>query len=116
MPTSTGDSLWSRLRVSRDRAPVAASVSRRRIEANRAMAARKMKTTTMTMMQERWTCVISDQRSKNSPPLQGAVKLKPSPRKNEPMMTSRAQNIRKTVNNEIANLRSSGLLLGFLSM
>ncbi len=42
--------------------------------------------------------------------------MKPGPRKNEPMMTSTAQNMRKIVKSEMANLRSSGLFDGFLSM
>ena len=46
----------------------------------------------------------------------GKTKLKPGPRKNEPMITSTAQNMRKTVKSEMANLRSSGLLLGLRSM
>src|SRR3954470_20262705 len=49
------------------------------------------------------------------PSFQGNTKLKPWPRKNEPMITSTAQNIRKIVNNAIANFRSSGLFDGFES-
>src|SRR5580765_4465654 len=55
-------------------------------------------------------------RSKNKPSRHGNVKLKPGPRKNEPMMTSTDQNMMCTVMIEMANLRSSGLLDGFLSM
>src|SRR5262249_24718788 len=55
-------------------------------------------------------------RSKKRPSRQGKVKLKPGPRKNEPMITSMAQNMRNTVKIEMANLRSSGLLLGLRSM
>src|SRR5437763_13237901 len=55
-------------------------------------------------------------RSKYSPSRQGKAKLKPGPRKNTPMMTRTAQNIRNNVINEMANLRSSGLLLGFRSV
>ena len=46
----------------------------------------------------------------------GKTKLKPGPRKNEPIITSTAQNIRCTVMSEIANLRSSGLFDGLRSM
>src|SRR5210317_2454469 len=56
------------------------------------------------------------QSSKNSPSRQGSVKLNPGPRKNEPIITSTAQNMRCTVMSEVANLRSSGLFDGFLSM
>src|SRR4051812_1681972 len=49
------------------------------------------------------------------PSLHGSVKLKPGPRKNDPMITSVAQNITWIVISEMANLRSSGLLEGFLS-
>src|SRR4029079_13426687 len=55
-------------------------------------------------------------RSKNKPSRHGNVKMKPGPRKNEPMMTSTDQNMMCTVISEMANLRSSGLLDGFLSM
>src|SRR4026209_2239591 len=55
-------------------------------------------------------------RSKNKPSRHGNVKLKPGPRKNEPMMTSTDQNMMCTVMSEMANFRSSGLLDGFLSM
>ena len=54
--------------------------------------------------------------SKKMPSFHGNTKLNPGPRKNEPMITSTAQNIRKIVKMEIANLRSSGLCDGFLSM
>ena len=50
------------------------------------------------------------------PSRHGKVKLNPGPRKNEPMMTSTAQNMRKIVKMEMANLRSSGLLLGLRSV
>ena len=43
------------------------------------------------------------------PARQGNTKLNPGPRKNEPMITSTAQNIMKMVKIEMANLRSSGL-------
>src|SRR6478735_2343299 len=59
---------------------------------------------------------VPDQSSKNRPWVQGATKLKPGPRKNEPMMTSTAQNMSWTVNRETANLRSSGLFDGLRSM
>ena len=44
------------------------------------------------------------------------MKLKAGPRKKDPIITSTAQNMRWTVINEMANLRSSGRLDGFLSM
>src|SRR5829696_8060954 len=44
------------------------------------------------------------------------MKLKPGPRKNEPMMTRTAQNMMCTVISDVANLRSSGFCDGFLSM
>ena len=50
------------------------------------------------------------------PSFHGRTKLNPGPRKNEPMMTSTAQNMMWTVISEMANLRSSGLFDGFLSM
>src|SRR3954451_11478978 len=50
------------------------------------------------------------------PSFHGNTKLKPGPRKNEPMMTRTAQNITKIVNSEIANFRFSGLLDGLRSM
>src|SRR6478672_4338845 len=50
------------------------------------------------------------------PSFHGNTKLNPGPRKNEPMMTSTAQNMRKIVKIEITNFRSSGLFDGFLSM
>src|SRR5262245_19672417 len=49
------------------------------------------------------------------PSFQGKTKLKPWPRKNEPMITSTAHNIMKIVIVTIANLRSAGLFEGFLS-
>src|SRR4249920_2626235 len=49
------------------------------------------------------------------PSFQGKTKLNPAPRKNEPMMTRTAQNIRKIVKIEMANFRSSGLFDGFES-
>src|SRR3546814_7435 len=54
--------------------------------------------------------------SKNRPAFQGNTKLKPGPRKNEPMMTSTAQNIRKNVIREMTYLRSLGLLDGLRSV
>ena len=41
--------------------------------------------------------------------------MKPGPRKNEPMMTSTAHNMMKSVKIAIANFRSLGLFDGFLS-
>src|SRR5436305_12963489 len=55
-------------------------------------------------------------RSNYSASRQVKARLKPGPRKNTPMMTRTAQNIRNNVINEMANLRSSGLLLGFRSV
>ena len=46
----------------------------------------------------------------------GKTKLKPGPRKKHPMMTSTAHIIRNIVIIVMANLRSSGLFDGFLSM
>ena len=54
--------------------------------------------------------------SKKMPLFHGKTKLKPSPRKNEPMMTSTAHIMRNIVNIAMANLRSFGLCDGFLSM
>jgi len=54
--------------------------------------------------------------SKNRPAAQGNTKLNPGPLKNEPIITSTAQNIRWIVISEMANLRSSGLFDGFLSI
>src|SRR6187200_1812310 len=50
------------------------------------------------------------------PSFHGNTKLKPGPRKNEPMMTRTAQNMMKIVKSEIANFRVSGLLDGLRSM
>src|SRR6266511_1805684 len=50
------------------------------------------------------------------PLFHGNTKLKPGPRKNEPMITSTAHNITNSVKIEIANLRSEGACDGFLSM
>src|SRR5205823_8916518 len=55
-------------------------------------------------------------RSKNRPSRQGKVKLNPGPRKNEPMMTRTAQNMRNKVKRAMANLRSSGFWLGLRSL
>ena len=93
-------------------APVADPTSRRRAAANNTTPA---STTTTGMTITRGfdggfaTCALSEleEQTRRST---GATKLKPGPRKNEPMMTSTAQNMRKMVNSEIANLRSSGLL------
>ena len=60
--------------------------------------------------------VPSSYSSKKRPAFQGNTKLKPGPRKNEPMMTSTAQNIRKIVKRETTNLRSVGLLDGLRSV
>src|SRR6266511_6181128 len=49
------------------------------------------------------------------PLFHGNTKLKPGPRKNEPMITSTAHNITNSVKIEIANLRSDGACDGFLS-
>jgi hypothetical protein len=49
------------------------------------------------------------------PSFQGKTKLKPGPRKNEPMSTSTAHSMMNKVNNAIANRRSVGLCDGFLS-
>src|SRR5207248_1163769 len=55
-------------------------------------------------------------RSKKRPSRHGSVKLKPGPRKNEPMITSTAQNMRNKVKRDTANFRSSGLWLGLRSV
>ena len=54
-------------------------------------------------------------RSKKIPLRQGRTKFCPGPRKKEPMRTRTAQNIMKMVKTLMANLRSSGLLLGLRS-
>ena len=75
------------------------------------MTAARMMTTGMPMISTMSN--VGSYSSKKMPSFQGNTKLKPWPRKNEPMMTSTAQNIRKIVNNAIANFRSSGLFDGF---
>jgi hypothetical protein len=52
----------------------------------------------------------------NRPSFQGNTKFCPGPRKNEPIITSTAHDIRNIVNSEMANLRSSGLLEGLRSV
>ena len=54
--------------------------------------------------------------SKKSPSAHGKMKLNPGPRKKDPIITRTAQNIKWIVIKEIANLRSSGLFDGFLSI
>ena len=60
--------------------------------------------------------IQGDHNSKKRPEFHGKMKLKPGPRKKDPIMTSTAQNMRCTVISEMANLRSSGRFDGFLSM
>ena len=60
--------------------------------------------------------IRSHHSSKKRPTFQGNTKLKPGPRKNEPMITRTAQNIKKMVNSEMTNLRSFGLFEGLRSM
>src|SRR5262245_25564800 len=50
------------------------------------------------------------------PSFQGKTKLKPGPRKKEPISTSTAQNMRNRVKSEMANFRSSGLWDGLRSV
>ncbi len=57
-----------------------------------------------------------DHSSKNRPTSQGNTKFCPGPRKNEPMSTSTAHDMRKIVKSEMANLRSSGLFDGLRSV
>ena len=59
---------------------------------------------------------VSSYRSKKTPSRHGNVKLNPGPRKKQPMITSTAQNMRNRVMMAMASLRSSGWLLGFLSV
>ena len=97
-------------RVSRRERPVARScrgVGPRRSR-RRPRAARRSGSTMARTMAALIECLITARR--RCPLVHGKTKLKPGPRKNEPMMTSTAQNIRNIVNSEIANLRSSGLL------
>ncbi len=104
----------SRLRVSRESCPTAVSVSRRRMDAKITSTASSRKTG--MRMRNGMTVSVPDQSSKNKPLVHGVTKFCPGPRKNDPIITSTAQNISMMVKIEMANLRFSGLLDGFLSM
>ena len=106
-PSTTGCD-WSRDFVSRDSVPV---VARRRLAVRKIVAAATSKMTMIAMAMPN-ACSYS---SKKMPSFQGNTKLKPWPRKNEPMMTRTAHNIRKIVIIVMANFRSLGLFDGFLS-
>ena len=60
--------------------------------------------------------MVASELHEQSPSFQGKMKLKPGPRKNVPIITSTAQYMRNIVIREMANFRSSGLLLGFRSV
>jgi hypothetical protein len=91
---------------------VALPASRRRSDVKITKPAARHRTgMTMTRMS-----MSSSYSSKKRPSAHGKMKSCPGPRKNEPMMVRVAQAIMKMVKSEIANLRSSGLLDGFLSM
>ena len=100
----------ARLRVSRDSDPVAESRDRPAVN-HTVIPAATTKTATMSTTTAN-ECSYS---SKKMPLFHGKTKLKPSPRKNDPMITRTDHIMRNIVIMMIANLRSAGLCEGLWS-
>ena len=91
-------------------ARLAAQASRGRAATAPSPAARPRRAAITTTMAMAMPHDVRSYSSKKIPSFQGKTKLKPGPRKNEPMMTSTAHISMKIVKIAIANFRSFGLV------